>query len=164
MVMPMTTMSRKRLSRSSTIAALAGTGVVLAVAVGVLATRDGGTQTLTVQPAAAVSSLEHGCQQWLAQDPTPAGTSASCTAMGTWMAGHMTSSGMGPAMMWGGPDQLGSMCRQWTTDDPAATGPATGNDADWCASMATWMSTHMGSWTGRSDWGDWMAHGPMQGH
>jgi hypothetical protein len=156
-------MTFRRPVRIPLISALAGAGVLVAVTAGVLVARDdGNTTTLAAQPAAQVSSLQQGCQRWLTQDSTRGQTTTWCTGLAGWMSEHMATTGMGPQMMWGGPEQVRSTCRQWVTAEPSKTDSV--NGADWCDSMVDWMGTHMGNWSGRGDWNDWMMHGPMMGH
>lgn len=158
-------MMMRRPVRTPLIAAVAGAGVLAAVTVGVLVARDdGNSTTLAVQPAAQVSSIQQGCQQWLSQDSARSrvGTPAWCTGLTDWMTDRMASTGVGPQMMFGGAAQMKATCRQWMTESPPA-GADAGTGTDWCDSMTSWMSEHMGTWSGREDWDDWMMHGPMMG-
>jgi hypothetical protein len=150
-----------RPSPSVLVAAGAALAVLVAVVVGIVTLRHDGKDTAAdLEPAAQVASLQQGCQQWLRQDPVVQAPGL-CSGLTGWMATHMNTSGMGPQMMWGGPDQMRTTCRQWTMADPSAK--STGDAADWCDSMVDWMNAHMDNWSGRGDWDGWMMHGPMMG-
>lgn len=153
----------RRSSRTPLIAAGAGAAVLAVLTVGVVIGRhDGSNSTVAIQPAAQVSTLQQGCRQWLAQDPASTQAPSWCTGLTGWMSERMGASGMGPAMMWGGPDQMRATCRQWVSAAPSAA--STDDPASACDSMVAWMSGHTGTWTGRSDWNGWMMNGPMMGH
>ena len=160
----MTELSVRRFSRGPLVAAIASVGLVVAVVTGALVSRDDGPQALAAQPAAQVTSIQQGCQQWVSQDSRrePAETPAWCTDLTNWMTEHMTRTGMGPQMMFGDAQQMQSTCRQWMTETPPAGANAVAG-ADWCDSMTSWMSQHMGTWTERDNWSDWMKHGSTMG-
>lgn len=165
----MTKMRVRQISRGPMIAAFAGVGLVAALVAGAVVSRDDGPQTLSAQPAAQVSSIRQGCQQWVSHDSEPgtAGTSSWCADLTGWMTDHMTGTGMGPQMMFGGAQQMQTTCRRWMAESPPA-GVEAGTATDWCDSMTSWMSENMGTWSGRGDWDDWMMHGstvrgPMMG-
>lgn len=159
--MTMTSARTRRPSKRSIIAAVAGTAILAAVVIGVVVGGDGDGQALEVIPAAQVSSIEHGCQEWSAQPGNGTDDAAACAGLGDWMTAHMNSAGMGPQLMWGSSGRLEDTCRQWAAEDP--TGKAAAGQ-DWCTSMVRWMSGHMDEWTGRADWDDWMMHGLMGRH
>jgi hypothetical protein len=76
------------------------------------------------------------------------------------MSQYMTRYGSGPQMMWGDPGRLGSSCERWASE---AVPTGVTSPRSWCNSMVAWMSNHMGSWSSRASWGDWMMRGPMMG-
>lgn len=158
----MQAMKLRRPTRTPLIGALVGAGVLVAGTVGMFVVRDDGDSTsLTVQSAAQVSSLREGCEQWLTQAPARTRTPSGCPALTAWMSEHMAATGTEPQMMWGGPAQMRTTCRQWVTAEPSGTGAV--NGADWCDAMVDWMGAHLGTWSGRGDWDEWMMHGPMMG-
>lgn len=149
-------------ARTALIAALVGGGVLVGAVAAVVMTHDGDNGTnLALQPAAHVSSLQQGCGQWLAQDAAESETPGWCAGLTEWMTHHMGATGMSPQMMWGSPEQMRASCRQWINDDSTAAGTLDGQDR--CDAMVEWMNRHMGTWSGRQNWGDWMMHGPMMG-
>lgn len=114
-----------------------------------------------VSQATQLASLQTGCQQWLDSTPAEPGTTQWCTDMTNWMSTYMDQHGVGPQMMWGSPDSLTASCDRWISASPPSGAPA--NATSWCDSMADWMNAHVGSWSGRGDWSDWVGHGPMMG-
>lgn len=166
--MTMTSESRRSMKRPM-IAAIVGAGVVTAGVIAVLVANGGDDGPASdFSPAAQVASIEHGCQEWVNQ---PGGASMGedvCTGLGSWMSDELGSAGMGPQAMWGSPDRLEAMCRQWSEEHPGGTGAAGKARGPagpaWCGSMVTWMSDHMQDWTGHQAWGEWMSKGPMDGH
>lgn len=143
--------------------ALAAVVVVAAVGVvGYLVGRDGSSRDDATDPgavAAQVAALREGCDRWAHTEPPPA-RDQWCAGMATWMLDYMGTSGVGPQMMWGDSARLRSTCREWVGHDPA-DGPPLRDASGWCDRMVEWMNDHMGAWSGRSDWGDWMMHGSM---
>jgi hypothetical protein len=132
--------------------AVAGVGIVLSI----LLTQD---TNQGVPVATQLASVQSGCSQWLDANPGEPGTGQWCSEMASWMSHYMDRSGVGPQMMWGSSDQILSTCEQWmTTSPPSGT---TTVPKSWCSSMASWMSNHVGSWTGQNSWGGWMSHSPM---
>jgi hypothetical protein len=47
-----------------------------------------------------------------------------------------------------------------TTSPPSGTTAAA---ESWCSSMVSWMTGHMGNWSGHDSWGAWMSQGGMMG-
>ncbi len=141
----------------SVLVALAAAVVAIGVALGLLLTQ-GTNQTAPV--AAQLASVKAGCTQWLAAKPAPAGTGQWCTEMASWMSQYMDRSGVGPEMMWGDSDHMRSACERWMAASPPGT---TAASQSWCSSMVSWMTSHMGSWSGQDSWGAWMSHGQMMG-
>ena len=123
-----------------------------AVALGLLI----GSPAASTPKAAQLASVETACTQWLNANPNQPGTGQWCSAMAGWM----DRSGMGPEMMWGDSDHMLSTCEQWMTTDPPDPSTAL---RGWCNSMVSWMTDHMGTWSGQDSWGGWMAHGSMMG-
>jgi hypothetical protein len=153
----MQTSSRVRRPVAVLVIALVAVVAAAGVAIGWLIARDEGNQTTTADSTAQVASVQQACQQWLIDSATQAGSAAWCSSMAEWMSEQMAANRMGPQMMWGDPDQMRETCQQWLTDRPA------GVDVDaqqWCDDMVDWMDEHMGEWSGRNEWGDWMDHGP----
>ena len=109
---------------------------------------------------AQLASVRLGCRQWLAAAPAPAGTAQLCIDMTEWMSQYMVRDRVGPQMMWGDSSRLGAICERWITENPPAG--ITGSKS-WCKSMVAWMSSHVGSWSGRAGWDDWMMRGSMMG-
>jgi hypothetical protein len=114
-----------------------------------------------ITPAAAVTSLQNGCSQWLAQSGLNLGSTQRetgwCQGMGDWMREHMSATGMAP-LMWGNSDELRATCRSWAAGD-APVSPGAEHSDEWCDSMASWMNQHMRDWSGSDSWDSWM--GPM---
>jgi len=135
------------------VAAVVGVGVAL----GLLFTQ--GTNQATPM-AAQLASVQTGCSKWLAADPVATGTVQWCTDMTSWMSQYMDRWGAGPQMMWGDSDHMLSSCHRWMATSPPATTPAVHS---WCSSMVSWMTSHMGSWSGQDSWGAWMSRGQMMG-
>lgn len=67
--------------------------------------------------------------------------------------------GYGPQMMWGDPGRLRAICEHWLRTSPPSGAPT--DATNWCDSMVSWITTHIGNWSGRGTWGDWMRYGPM---
>jgi hypothetical protein len=112
-----------------------------------------------LSPAAQVTSLENGCNQWWAQSGGSPGSTQRepgwCQGMGDWMRAHMSTSGVAP-LMWATSDELRATCHSWA-DSPAQISPGTGHSDEWCDSMASWMNQHVRDWSGSDSWDSWMA-------
>jgi len=120
-----------------------------------------GSPATSTPEAAQLASVQTGCTQWLGANPNEPGTVQWCADMASWMSQYMNRSGMGPQMMWGDSDHMLSTCEQWmTTSPPSGTATAPQN---WCNSMVSWMTSHIGTGSGQSTWGGWMSHGSMMG-
>jgi len=119
------------------------------------------TSPSTAVTASQLTSIQTGCRQWLREASTEPGTAQWCTDMTQWMDTYMGRDGVGPQMMWGDASDLSAICEHWLRTSPPSGAPtdATG----WCDSMVTWMTAHIGSWSGRGTWGAWMRSGPMAG-
>jgi hypothetical protein len=149
-------MSRTRLAVIAVAVILAaGLGVGLGVGLG-----GSSGQSLTQAGTAQLASVQLGCQRWLGATPSQPGTSQLCGEMTEWMSHYMVLHGTGPEMMWGDPSRLASSCEQWITKNPPAAITALNG---WCRSMVVWMTGHVGSWSSRDNWSDWMMHGSMMG-
>jgi len=135
------------------VAAVLGAGVAL----GLLFTQ--GTNQAT-PVAAQLAAVHAGCSKWLAADPAQTGTAQWCTEMTSWMSRYMERSGVGPQMMWGDSVHMLSACDRWmATSQPATTTSV----QSWCSAMVSWMTSHIGGWSGQDSWGAWMSHGQMMG-
>lgn len=130
-----------------------GSGIVLG------ACGSSGSSNPTDTQTAELTSIQSGCQQWLRSDPAASGAVQWCTEMTHWMSTYMGSHGLGPQAMWGEPSSLATTCERWMSESPPSGAPP--DTASWCRTMASWMNTNVGHWSGRPNWGDWMDHGPM---
>lgn len=125
------------------------TALVLFVVVGVGAAIVGMVVTGDDEPAAAaqLSRVQASCGDWL--EASTNGSPADdqwCTDMFTWM-GDQSGGSMMSSMMWQGPQQMGTACREWVDQDRAGAG-VSGQQR--CNDMVEWMDGHMasqgGSW------------------
>ena len=64
-----------------------------------------------------------------------------CTDMFEWMSDQSGGSMMG-SMMWQGPEQMGTSCREWINQNRPETG-SSGQQR--CNDMVDWMDGHMSS-------------------
>jgi hypothetical protein len=149
-------MSRTRLSVIA-VAVLLAAGLGAGLGVGLSGSSG---QSPTQAATAQLASVRTGCQEWLGAAPAAAGTSQWCTDMTEWMSQHMTRYGMDPRMMWGDPNNLGAVCKQWMTEKPPTGVTSLKN---WCGSMVAWMTDHVSSWSSSASWSDWMMRGSMMG-
>ena len=132
------------------VAVVAGLGAAL----GLLLTQ--GT-TRAAPGATQLASVRAGCVQWLGANPDVPGSAQWCTEMVGSMSQSMDGAGVGPQMMWGDSDHLVSACERWMATSPSS-GPV---PRSWCTSMVSWMTTHMGRWSGQDSWGASMGQGRM---
>ena len=109
--------------------------------------------------AAQLASVRTGCQDWLRTNPSQPGTAQWCDAMAQWMQQHLGRYGAGPQALWGDPSALGAACGQWMAEGPPPGAPA--RPGAWCGAMTSWMSAHLGQWSGSGSWSDWTRDGPM---
>jgi hypothetical protein len=155
----LTTTPATRSPRQGSRAVLAGVIALVAaagIAAGTLIARDDDTVGAS-DAASQVAAVRGACESWLDSDTTQPGTANWCTGMAEWMMRRVDRDGIGPEMMWGDPGRMGDACQQWM-----AASPRDGTEVDaerWCSSMVTWMGDHMGDWSGRVHWDDWMMHG-----
>lgn len=140
------------------LAALGGMAVVVVAACGGSQDDDAAADT-----AAQAASIQVGCARWLATEPSEAGNVGWCSSMARSMSDDAADRGAGA--VWGDPDALRASCREWMSAEPPGDKPASVDPRGWCDDMVGWMRAHPGSWSGRSDWTDWMMHGPeRRGH
>jgi hypothetical protein len=149
-------MSRTRLSVIA-VAVFLAAGLGAGLGVGLSGSSG---QSPTQAATAQLASVRSGCQLWLGATSAHAGTVEWCSDMTEWMSHYMARQGAEPQMMWGNPGRLGVTCKQWLTKNPP-TGIR--GSKSWCKSMVAWMSSHVGSWTSRGCWDDWMMRGSMMG-
>jgi hypothetical protein len=92
--------------------------------------------------AAQLAQVRESCGEWMTSSHSE---DQWCTDMFTWMSDRSQGSMMG-SMMWQGPEEMGTTCREWVAvDHPelSAAGPQR------CAEMVAWMDGHMTSHGGR---------------
>lgn len=129
-------------------------------ALGLVLTGEGTAPTTsTTAQTEELASIQRACQDWLNASPGQAGSGQWCNKMAAWMSTEINAHGVGPQMMWGDPTSLRSACEHWLAASPPKNAPS--DASSWCDEMVSWMRTNVGSWSGRSNWGDWMRHGPM---
>lgn len=146
-------------TRLTIIVAAAIVAVGLGVGLGVGLSGSGNGQSTTSDRQAQLASIQSACQDWMDSVSTEPGTRQWCTDMTQWMSTYMDRYGFGPQTMWGEPGRLSAICEHWLRTSPPSGSPT--DAASWCDAMVSWMTTHMGSWSGRGTWGDWMRNGPM---
>lgn len=150
---------RTRFTLAAAVIVAIGLGVGLGVGLGTSGSGSATGQGTGVSQATQLASLQAGCQQWLDSNPAVRGTAHWCSDMTQWMSTYMARYGVGPQMMWGTSGTLAASCDRWISASSPQGAPA--DATSWCDSMVAWMNAHVGSWSGRGDWSDWMGNGPM---
>jgi hypothetical protein len=120
-------------------------GVGAAVTAVILTRDDNPANSSSV---AQLSQVQESCGDWMTSSQVDRQSNRQwCTEMFAWMS-DQSGGPMMSSMMWQGPEQLGSACREWVSQDRAERGES---GRQRCNDMVEWMDGHMstrgGDWT-----------------
>jgi hypothetical protein len=119
--------------------------VGVGAAITVVATRD--DDPASGSSAAQLSQIQASCRDWTNSSQSGLSNDQWCTNMFAWMSDQSGGSMMG-SLMWQGPEQMGTACREWIHQNPADP-QSSGKQR--CDDMVDWMDGQMSS-----SGGNWM--------